>query len=257
MLRSPERPLARCCSCIQRSAISHRLSTSAAVLRGGCLPRWHPPHLIPVMTAAGPHITRSAYRHRSGEIVLIPTIFSAPPGQTASILTPPPQPGGSAKTPKLLTFVSAMTARYSKPWSTAGVIQGDEPFARYPFGVSVASETEFGGITIPSRFTAGWWRGADWQEAEGQFVRAHITGAPSGGSPPRSGAVQKDTQAADAPAWSRASARCARASLSGLADHLIGRGEHDLLIRRHGQNVRLCRSGYGLGRYSRSVVLCR
>ena len=34
----------------------------------------------------------------------------------------------------------------------------------------------FGGITIPSVFRVGWWRGTD-RRHEGEFFRAEITGA--------------------------------------------------------------------------------
>jgi hypothetical protein len=50
------------------------------------------------------------------------------------------------------------------------------PFGRYPFGVSVAEEATFAGVTIPSVLRAGWWWGTD-RVAEGEFFRAHSTGA--------------------------------------------------------------------------------
>jgi hypothetical protein len=39
--------------------------------------------------------------------------------------------------------------------------------------VTVHDERAFDGITIPSSFTAGWWRGTDRQD-EGEFFRADI-----------------------------------------------------------------------------------
>jgi hypothetical protein len=56
---------------------------------------------------------------------------------------------------------------------------GGGPFRRCPFGVSVQAEAAFGGITIPARFTAGWWHGTS-RQAEGEFFRARITHAQFG-----------------------------------------------------------------------------
>jgi hypothetical protein len=138
--------------------------------------RWRLLHLIPVMTAAGPNITRSALGRLAGEIVLIPTAFQRTtwtdgkhPGTTAATW----RFGEDSETADLRIgdhgqVLDVMVNRWGNP--------GGEPFGRYPFGVSVQSETKFSGITIPSRFTAGWWRGTD-REAQGEFFRAHITAA--------------------------------------------------------------------------------
>jgi hypothetical protein len=50
------------------------------------------------------------------------------------------------------------------------------PFGRFPFGVRVEAEAEFGGIAIPSVLRAGWWRGTG-RQREGDFFRAEITSA--------------------------------------------------------------------------------
>jgi hypothetical protein len=138
--------------------------------------RWRLLHVIPVMTAAGPDVTRSAYGRLAGEIVLIPTIFQRTTwtdGKHPDTTTATWQFGEDTETADLRIgddgqVLEVMVNRWGNP--------GGEPFGRYPFGVSVESETEFSGITIPSRFTAGWWRGTD-REAEGEFFRAHITAA--------------------------------------------------------------------------------
>ena len=53
---------------------------------------------------------------------------------------------------------------------------GRAPFARRPFAVSVEAESAFNGVTIPSRFRAGWWWVTSQQDA-GEFFRAEITQA--------------------------------------------------------------------------------
>jgi hypothetical protein len=50
------------------------------------------------------------------------------------------------------------------------------PFGRFPFGVRVEAEAEFGGIAIPSVLRAGWWWGTS-RQREGDFFRAEITSA--------------------------------------------------------------------------------
>ena len=53
-------------------------------------------------------------------------------------------------------------------------IPGGGPFRRWPFGVSVQAEAAFGGITIPARFTAGWWHGTSRQAGRrGVLPRPH------------------------------------------------------------------------------------
>jgi hypothetical protein len=138
--------------------------------------RWRMLRLIPVMTAAGPDITRSAYGRLAGEIALIPTVFqhatwaeSEQPGTAAATW----RFGEDTETAELRVgddgqLLQVMVNRWGNP--------GGEPFGRWPFGVSVEAETGFGGVTIPSRFRAGWWWGTD-RQAEGEFFRAHITAA--------------------------------------------------------------------------------
>ena len=53
------------------------------------------------------------------------------------------------------------------------------PYGRYPFGVRVADERTFDGVTIPAVLRAGWWWGTDRQD-DGEFFRARITDASFG-----------------------------------------------------------------------------
>ena len=136
--------------------------------------RWRLLGLIPVMTAAGPDIARSAYGRLAGEIALIPTAF----GQATWTLGGRPGTavaawrfGEDTETVELRVggdgqLLEVMVNRWGNP--------GGGTFRRCPFGVSVQAETDFGGVTIPSRFSAGWWRGTS-REAEGEFFRARIT----------------------------------------------------------------------------------
>jgi hypothetical protein len=74
-------------------------------------------------------------------------------------------------------FDPAMTTGFPEParrWLCHAIAPGTP--LRYPFGVQVEAEARSGGITIPSVFRAGWWRGTERQH-EGEFFRAEITGA--------------------------------------------------------------------------------
>jgi hypothetical protein len=108
------------------------------------------------MTAAGPDITRSAYGRLAGEIALVPTTFQHATwadGDYPGTVTATWRFGEDTETAELRVgddgqLLEVMVNRWGNP--------GGEPFRRCPFGVSVDSETDFGGVTIPSRFTAGW-----------------------------------------------------------------------------------------------------
>lgn len=141
--------------------------------------RWRLLRVIPVMTAAGPDITCSARGRLAGEIALIPTAFQRAtwtqgehPGTARAAWrfdddteTAELRVGGDGQ------LLEVMVNRWGNP---AG-----GPFHRCPFGVSVEAEADFGGVTIPARFSAGWWRGTG-RQAEGEFFRAHITNAQFG-----------------------------------------------------------------------------
>lgn len=147
-----------------------RLSSGTAQMR------WRLLHLVPVMTAAGPDITRSAYGRLAGEIALIPTAF-----QRAQ-WTQGERPGSAIATWKFGQDTETAALRVGGDGQLVEVVvnrwgnPGGTPFCRCPFGVSVEEESQSGGVTIPSRFRAGWWWGTERQD-EGEFFRACITSA--------------------------------------------------------------------------------
>lgn len=138
--------------------------------------RWRLLRLIPVMTASGPDITRSAYGRLASEIALIPPAFGL------ATWTPGEQPGTVTASWRLDEHTESAQLRIGENGNLIEVMMnrwgnpGDTPFSRYPFGVCVETEATFSGITIPSKFRAGWWWGTDRQQ-EGEFFRAHITSA--------------------------------------------------------------------------------
>lgn len=147
-----------------------RLSSGTAQMH------WRLLHLIPVMTAAGPDITRSAYGRLAGEIALIPTAFQR------ALWTQGEHPRTAVATWKFGQDTETAALRVGDNGQLVEVVvnrwgnPGGTPFCRCPFGVSVEEESQFGGVTIPSRFRAGWWWGTERQD-EGEFFRACVTSA--------------------------------------------------------------------------------
>lgn len=138
--------------------------------------RWRLLRLIPVLTASGPDITRSACGRLAGEIVLIPTAFrhaAWSQAECANTAIATWQFGDDTEAAEIRVRRSGRLAEIRvNRWGNPG----GAPFDRYPFGVRVEAESTFGGITIPSVFRAGWWWGTG-RAREGEFFRAEITGA--------------------------------------------------------------------------------
>lgn len=137
---------------------------------------WRLLRLVPVVTAAGPDITRSATGRMAGEIALLPTAFQTASwerGERAGTARASWQFDDHTETAALRvsgdgTLLEVRVNRWGNP--------GSAPFARHPFGVSVEAESVFSGVTIPSRFRAGWGQGTG-RHDEGEFFRAEITQA--------------------------------------------------------------------------------
>lgn len=136
--------------------------------------RWRMLGLVPVVTAVGPDVSRSAAGRLVSEIVLAPTGFRAAtwtPGRSADHVVGTWHLGGEEESVELQIgpageVRSVLVSRWGNP--------GGEPFGRYPFGCTVHREGEFGGVTIPAEVSAGWW----WETArsdDGEFFRATVT----------------------------------------------------------------------------------
>lgn len=135
--------------------------------------RWRLLGVVPVLSAGGPDVTRSAAGRLAGEGVMVPTAclraaWSAVPEPGAAVMSwvldGQPEdtlvrvgPAGQLR--------EAILQRWGNP---DGV-----PFGRYPFGVAVEEEAAFSGVRVPAVLRAGWWWGTDRQD-EGEFFRARI-----------------------------------------------------------------------------------
>ncbi|WP_068158207.1 DUF6544 family protein [Rhodococcus phenolicus] len=136
---------------------------------------WKLGGLVPVMSAASTDVTTSAAGRLASEFVFVPSIFDDATwhgaGPDTAFATWRIGPHTETVCLEILGDghpVAVHMDRWGNP--------NGEPFGRYPFGVDIEAETAFGGITIPTRFRAGWWWGTN-RWPEGEFFRAVITGA--------------------------------------------------------------------------------
>ena len=141
--------------------------------------RWRLAGLVPVLSATGPDVTRSAAGRLAGEMVLAPTTALAASWSAGA-------DGEHAVAATLVAGVEERTELHVGPDGRLLDVRmqrwGDPdgvPFGRHPFGVTVDAEATFAGMTIPSVFRAAWWWGTNRQE-EGEFFRAEVTGASPG-----------------------------------------------------------------------------
>jgi hypothetical protein len=147
-----------------------RLSSGSGQLR------WRLGGLVPVLSAGGPDITRSAAGRLAGEAVLVPTAFRAAawtPGSDSDRAVVTWRIDGEDESAELHVgpegrLLGLLMQRWGNP--------NGAPFGRYPFGVAIEAEQRFDGVTIGSVIRAGWWWGTD-RQADGEFFRAHITDA--------------------------------------------------------------------------------
>ncbi len=139
--------------------------------------RWRLLGILPVVTAGGVDVTRSAAGRLASEGVLVPTAFrsaawSSGPSPNEVVMTRVID-GETEDVTLQVDPAGALTGVSMLRWGTPGGF----PPGRYPFGVSIEAEAEFDGLTLPSILRAGWWRGTSWGNNDGEFFRARISTA--------------------------------------------------------------------------------
>jgi hypothetical protein len=142
---------------------------------------WRLGGLVPVMTATGTEVTRSAAGRLAGEMALAPTTFRGATWTTGSDDDHTVAAWRIDDHEERAEFsVGADGRLFGVAMQRWGNPVG-APFGRYPFGVDFEAEETFAGVTIGSQLRAGWWWGTE-RQAEGEFFRATITNATFGGS---------------------------------------------------------------------------
>jgi hypothetical protein len=135
---------------------------------GAC--SWKLLGVIPVMSASGPDIDRSASGRWMAESIFLPSMLLPELGATWDGSEVVLRRNGESMTLHLGFqerggLREFRTVRWGNP---AG-----EPFGSYPFGGIVEEERTFGGITIPTRLRVGWHFGTP-RWAEGEFFRMTV-----------------------------------------------------------------------------------
>lgn len=140
--------------------------------------RWKLFGLIPVMTASGSDITRSAAGRVASEAVWLPSVMcgddvsltAADSGQLQARFK------AYGETLQLELVIDDRGRLKTIRLPRWGNPEGAQ-FNYVNFGAFVESERTFGGYTIPTRLRAGWHFGTDRFESEGEFFRATIDDA--------------------------------------------------------------------------------
>ena len=123
--------------------------------RGTAEMRWRLLDLLPVVTADGSDVARSAAGRLASEIVLIPTGFT---GATWTAAGPDTAVAswGAGEDEQLVELHLGPTGQLLDLLIQRWGNPDGKPFGRYPFGVTVEEERTDAGVTIPAVFRAGW-----------------------------------------------------------------------------------------------------
>lgn len=140
--------------------------------------RWKLLGLLPLMSAAGPDITRSTAGRLAAEYVWLPSILCSDDVQWT---TPDHRHiAGRVRvcneTPELMLAIAdngAVDSIVMQRWGNPD----KQAFAYHSFGGVVLEEATFAGYTIPVHLRIGWYAGTDTFVRGGEFFRVHVTDA--------------------------------------------------------------------------------
>jgi hypothetical protein len=140
--------------------------------------RWRMFGVVPMASASGEDISRSAASRHAGELlVALPTAALSPEVTWTSLdgdraVAAVRGAGGTHQVTVTVDADGALTGLSMRRWGPLG--RG--AFGEQPFGAALHGEVEAGGMRIPRRITAGYHYGTD-KWAEGQFIRWIVDGA--------------------------------------------------------------------------------
>lgn len=142
--------------------------------------RWKLLGLVPVVTAGGPDVTRSAIGRAQLESVWLPSsligagvTWSAPDDRHLGVELGVADDDGhiELEIDERGALRSAWTRRWGNPEEAAG---GPPGFHEHPFGVLATEQRTFGDVTIPSALRVGWYFGTPRFEPQGEFFRVTV-----------------------------------------------------------------------------------
>ena len=139
--------------------------------------RWKLFGIVPVMTATGPNVSRSAAGRAGGEAVWVPTAllprFGVRWSSDGDDLILARFAVGGLELEVLHRIDDAGLVR-SITYDRVGDPDGTGDFGLHPFGVEVTEHETFDGVTVPSSGEVGWHHGTDrWDD--GLFFRYTIS----------------------------------------------------------------------------------
>ncbi|MEX5271467.1 DUF6544 family protein [Kocuria sabuli] len=142
---------------------------------GGAEMRWRLLGAVPVMSAAGPDITRSAAGRLAVEGLLVPPAcvragWSAGPDPDTAVMSwilGGTQEDALVRVDPEGRLRELSMQRWGDPDGTG--------FGRHPFGAALSGEAVFAGVRVPAVLRAGWAWGTG-RQAQGEFFRARIEG---------------------------------------------------------------------------------
>lgn len=146
------------------------------IARGEGSMRWKLLDVVPMITAAGPQITRSAIGRVHGELAqwlpsaLIGDNVAWQATVSERLCLRMEGRGESTEMEFDLDEQGGTRTMKFRRWGNPG---GGE-YGHFDFGVIVEEDGDFGGFTIPTRVRAGWFIGTERFESEGEFFRATI-----------------------------------------------------------------------------------
>ncbi len=137
--------------------------------------RWKLLGIIPLITASGPDITRSAAGRLAAETTWLPSVLC---GHDVSWAAPDPSYlkvtlSAYGETTELNCGVGEAGQLETVQLPRWGNPEGGE-FQYVSFGGIMEEERTFGGYSIPTRLRVGWYYGTDRFEPEGEFFRGTI-----------------------------------------------------------------------------------
>jgi Family of unknown function (DUF6544) len=134
--------------------------------------RWRLLGAIPVMSAVGPHVDRSAAGRLAAESVLVPTAFDQ------AAWTPGADADTAVATWRIDEHVERVQIRVSADGTLREISMSrwgnpdGAPYGRHPFRVLVDDQRTFAGVRVPCAIRAAW--GAADRD-DGEFFRAQIS----------------------------------------------------------------------------------
>lgn len=140
--------------------------------------RWKLFGIIPVMTASGPDISRSAAGRLGAELLWLPSVLCREGVSWTALDSLHPHAGLTVQGHRVELDLAVddrgrLKTVHLQRWGNPDGAQ----FREVDFGGIVEEEASFGGYTIPSRLRIGWYFGTSRFDTDGEFFRVTVDDA--------------------------------------------------------------------------------